>query len=192
MEWNVIDKYLQQQRINNTFNILKQYNISLNEKIVVDLGCGNNRFLESVSNVIRNGYGVDKYEYTSNEYHSNIKRIVNNFDSGDVELFKENSIDIVFMLASLEHLHNPNDIVKEIHRILRPGGVFIFTTPSPHTHGLLTVLSSLGIISKQEINDHKQYFTFTGLRNIIEYSGFSEYEIKSFQLTMNQIGIAYK
>lgn len=43
--------------------------------------------------------------------------------------FKENSVDIVRMSDVLEHLDDPRLVLKEIRRILKPGGIFKFYLP---------------------------------------------------------------
>ena len=44
--------------------------------------------------------------------------------------FENESFDIVTMLAVLEHLSYPEDILKEINRILRKDGRLVLTVPS--------------------------------------------------------------
>jgi len=44
--------------------------------------------------------------------------------------FEDNSFEAVVLGAVLEHLYNPNEIVKEIARILRPGGVVFIDVPN--------------------------------------------------------------
>ena len=43
--------------------------------------------------------------------------------------FKDNSIDGVYMIHVFEHLEKPYDFVKEIWRILKPGGFFYLQVP---------------------------------------------------------------
>lgn len=44
--------------------------------------------------------------------------------------YPENSFDVVFADNVLEHLPDPAAILKEINRVLRPGGVFLGKTPN--------------------------------------------------------------
>lgn len=37
------------------------------------------------------------------------------------------SLDAVFSVSVIEHTNNPRQVIEEIHRVLRPGGVFICT-----------------------------------------------------------------
>lgn len=71
-----------------------------------------------------------------------------------------NSVDCVVALAYLEHIHNPREIIQEMIRITRPGGVIVITTPSDKAKPFLEFFSyTLRLISRREIEEHKQYFT---------------------------------
>lgn len=57
--------------------------------------------------------------------------------------FDDNSFDRVFSHALMEHLDEPVRALREIHRVLRPGG--IVGVCSPDWDGLLVAPSSLGL-----------------------------------------------
>jgi ubiquinone/menaquinone biosynthesis C-methylase UbiE len=44
--------------------------------------------------------------------------------------FQSDSFDIATANMVVEHLANPEAVLREIHRVLRPGGLFIFHTPN--------------------------------------------------------------
>lgn len=44
--------------------------------------------------------------------------------------FPDGNFDVVFADNLLEHLREPADVFAEVHRVLRPGGIFLFKTPS--------------------------------------------------------------
>lgn len=43
--------------------------------------------------------------------------------------FKDNSVDCIFIEAVLEHLYDLQKCLKEIHRVLKPGGIVYSNTP---------------------------------------------------------------
>jgi SAM-dependent methyltransferase len=53
---------------------------------------------------------------------------------GDAERipYDDTQFDLVFADNVLEHLQNPAGVFKEVARVLKPGGVFIFKTPNRH------------------------------------------------------------
>jgi 2-polyprenyl-3-methyl-5-hydroxy-6-metoxy-1,4-benzoquinol methylase len=44
--------------------------------------------------------------------------------------FPDGSFDVVILSAVLEHLYNPNEVLSEISRILRPGGALFLDVPN--------------------------------------------------------------
>jgi ubiquinone/menaquinone biosynthesis C-methylase UbiE len=53
----------------------------------------------------------------------------------------DNSMNIVIADWVLEHVQNPDDFVKEIYRVLKPGGFFCARTP--HKYKYISILASL-------------------------------------------------
>lgn len=107
----------------------------------------------------------------------------------------DSSVAAATSLAVLEHLGLPAVHVSEMHRILRPGGVAIITTPSVRSKRLLELLAfRLHVIDADEIRDHKHYYTKTELRTLLVRAGFAEDAItyRSFALGMNQLVVAAK
>lgn len=82
-------------------------------KRVVDLGCGQNKFPNSL--------GVD---YAGNA-HADVQH--------DLDVYPyplaESSCDVVLLRNVIEHVRNVVGLMEEVHRIGRPGGEVIITTP---------------------------------------------------------------
>ena len=68
------------------------------------------------------------------------------------------------------------------------------TTPARGTDYLQKILSKFNIVSKEEINEHKDLYTRTDLFNILERSNFNEKDINigSFEFFMNLYAVAIK
>ena len=49
---------------------------------------------------------------------------------GESVPYSENSFDMVFSTNVLEHLPEPEKVFNEVHRVLKPGGLFLFKTPN--------------------------------------------------------------
>lgn len=63
------------------------------------------------------------------------------------------------MLAVIEHLSYPIEMLKEIERVLKPSGILLLTAPSHLAKPVLEFLSyRLHIIDEREIRDHKRYY----------------------------------
>lgn len=50
--------------------------------------------------------------------------------------FKDHSFDVVILADVIEHLENESQVIKEVHRILRPGGFLIISTPNRQSEGM--------------------------------------------------------
>lgn len=44
--------------------------------------------------------------------------------------YDDNSFDVVISANVLEHVQDPDSVFDEIHRVLKPGGFFVFQTPN--------------------------------------------------------------
>lgn len=44
--------------------------------------------------------------------------------------YDDNTFDVVFSDNVLEHLEQPDSVFKEVNRVLKPGGVYLFKTPN--------------------------------------------------------------
>ena len=89
--------------------------------------------------------------------------------------FEDESFDIIFSKSVIEHLRDPDYLVDEAYRLLKPGGTFICMTPSwKHSY------------KEQFYIDHTHVTPFTrhSLETICELSGFKSKCIYFFQLPL--------
>jgi len=161
---------------------------------VLDLGCGfNGNFLqkirkESGEKSPENYFGLD---ISVNPNMENIKLIKHNLNNPIP--FEDKSFDVVTSLANLEHLENPEFVLEEIYRVLKPKGILLLTAPSVYGKPVLEFLSfRLGLISRNEIEDHKNYFDRESLLKLLKVTGFSSVDHKYFQIFMNNFARAKK
>lgn len=166
----------------------------LRKGTILDIGCGSvPYFLSSIRFATK--IGVEK-SIPRPESFSPITIL-----SADIERdarlpLEDSSIDVVTMLAVLEHIepvHVPI-VLQEIKRLLRPTGVFIFTTPAKWTDKLLRTMAKVGLVSKEEIEEHKDVYTPDTLHSLLTDAGFSSNNIQlsSFEMGMNIIGKVIK
>jgi len=159
---------------------------------ICDICCGSRgSFLLDTRNLIKEGVGLDREVESRQE-----GAIVFKKTSIDKEINERSEyFNCVTLLAAIEHLENPQNIVNEIFRILRPGGKVLITTPSPRGKWLLEFLAfKIGIVSPKEISDHKHYFSKEELLKICERAGFKNenIKIKEFEFGCNTFLCAKK
>ena len=105
----------------------------INNAIILDLGTGTGRVINIlVKQRIKKIYAVDNspamLTYLKRLYR---KKIQNNgintiLASSDKIPLTSNSIDLITSLHLFKHLRNINPTLKEVSRLLKPGGYFIF------------------------------------------------------------------
>lgn len=122
-----------------------------------------------------------------------LRTVVNDLDMPLI--LEDSSADMCISLAVLEHLNNPQDFLKEVFRVLKPGGRVVLTTPGPSSKLLLEFLAlKLKVIDAAEILDHKNYFSSSDLNLMFTTAGFSsdKIEAKTFIFGMNNVVVAIK
>jgi SAM-dependent methyltransferase len=88
--------------------------------------------------------------------------------------FDAASFDAVTMLAVFEHIEPAKlvDIVKNVYRVLKPGGLFVMTTPASWTDGLLRWMAWAGLVSREEIEEHKDSYSPGKIFEILRKGNF--------------------
>ncbi len=141
---------------------------------LIDIGCATKPYQSLLSGYVSEHVGVDHHETLH--------------DSSQVDLFGtayqipcENvSFDSALCTSVLEHLEEPEQALRECHRVLKPGGVAIYSVPFIwHPH-----------------EEPRDFFRFTkhGLKYLFEKTGFEVIEIKAlsgFWVTFGQLFVYY-
>ena len=163
--------------------------------VLVDLGCGYNaesiHFLHTKFK-FKKIIGIDLNVNKNKNGNTIVLKQGNLNDTLDI---LDNSVDVVLSLAVLEHLDNPLHNLKEISRVLKPGGKLIITTPTPLAKPILEFMAHrLKLISSEEINDHKNYFDSKKLRDMLEEANFEKQHIHTsiFLFGFNNFVLATK
>ena len=182
----ILEPLLRKLRIRRVLpSIRRHYNCRL-----LDIGCGwDARLLRDVEPYIAFGTGVD---FKVPEMIEGKLR-TENLTLLDSLPYVDKSFDLVTMLAVLEHLENPQAILTEIRRVLVPAGELVLTVPSRAARPVIEFLAfRLGVISYEEVADHKAYYDRVSLTNLLEMTGFCVLEHRYFQLGMNNFCVALK
>ena len=158
---------------------------------VLDMGCGyQGTLLQLLEPKISQGIGVD---ISVSKEIKNPKLNLVQHDLNQTLPFPSDRFDVVISLANLEHLSNSKEAFLEMHRVMKPGGFLLLTTPTPLAKPVLEFLSyELKIISEEEIRDHKTYFNRDLLITYCKMVGYSWWEHRYFQMGMNNFLKAQK
>jgi ubiquinone/menaquinone biosynthesis C-methylase UbiE len=95
---------------------------------VMDLGCGRGGVVELFWRDVRLAAGLDPDAPSLAEHHSPGLPVIRG--RGEHLPFVDRSFDLVVCLWVLEHVEDPEAFLTEVHRVLMPGGHFVFLTPN--------------------------------------------------------------
>ncbi|HVE75422.1 MAG TPA: methyltransferase domain-containing protein [Actinomycetota bacterium] len=154
---------------------------------ILDLGCGTTPYF-LIKTRFSEKAGVEKRPVHMPE-GAHVRATVHDIEKPQSLPFEDGSFEVVTMLAVLEHL-DPKRLIgllDEIHRLLRPGGTVILTTPASWTDPILAVMARLGLVSHEEIDEHHQTHTHRSLRELFSRSRFgnAHLQLGRFELGMN-------
>jgi ubiquinone/menaquinone biosynthesis C-methylase UbiE len=111
---------------------IKKNPIALNTRKYVDLGCGNGTFTLEVAKILgtQQIYGVeisDKLVLEGRDKGIKAVRADLNYDRLP---FLDEEFDVASSFSVIEFLWNPDNMISEAYRVLRPAAHFILTTPN--------------------------------------------------------------
>lgn len=101
---------------------------------LLEVGCGESGALRSLvrERLVpeKNIYGIDQSDKATAELKKMLPQA--HIQSGDIYRlpFKDNYFDIVLMMEVIEHLANSSVALKEIKRVLKPGGLLYISFPN--------------------------------------------------------------
>jgi ubiquinone/menaquinone biosynthesis C-methylase UbiE len=124
------------------------------------------------------------YEVVSIDIEKNYKKC-SIVDANKKLPFKNDSFDLIWCSEVIEHLNNPQKVVKEFNRVIKPGGEIILTTPNSY-FWLFRIASIFGLTPKKiQRKDHKHFFSKKDMDKLFpkaDISGFFPYCILKFKI----------
>jgi len=158
---------------------------------ILDIGCGSYPlFLTTVA--FEEKYGLERgVDEDARKKMKELGITVINHSAEDEKglPFGDNYFDVVSALAVFEHIEPRHlaGIHKEIYRVLKPGGIYVMTTPAVWTDGLLRMLAKLRLITDVEIKDHKGSYNHSMISSVLGEAGFCKEKMRFgyFELFMN-------
>ena len=147
---------------------------------LLDVGCGYNNLVRAYGS----GVGVDVYKWDS---------VVVQIDDASSLPFPDSSFETVTIIASLNHIPNRAEALREIRRVLTPNGKVLITMIGPFIGWFAHVFfrhdekvrGGFGENEKKGIDREE-------MRGLLTETGFRIVKERSFELGLNSLFIAHK
>jgi len=91
------------------------------------------------------------------------------------------SLDVAMVVSVLEHVSDAPGLLREVKRLLAPGGVALINVPSWRGKTFLELSAfRLGLSPASEMDDHKMYYDVRDLWPLLVAAGFRPSQIRCF------------
>jgi ubiquinone/menaquinone biosynthesis C-methylase UbiE len=160
-------------------NLLQKY-VKNKNNLILDAGCGTGAgmlYLQEFGKV----YGVDLSQKAVNYCK---KRGITRVKLGDVSNlpYKDNFFDIICLMDVIEHVSNDKLVIREMHRVLKKGGLLLMTLPA------LPFIYS----KHDKAQGHFKRYSKNDLAKIFKGSGFKEKKMSYFNIFLSPLIIAIR
>jgi SAM-dependent methyltransferase len=161
----------------------------------LDIGCGRGELVWAAK---ESGWDVEGMDPSKDFVEFGRKVLGVDIKVGILEegMFPSNSFDAVALGGIIEHLYNPKELLKEVHRILKPNGWFWFD--APNEDGLYMQIGNLYmrlrgkdwvvVLAPTFSPYHVQGFNKKSLKILMENSNFLVKEMNVFGEINQQTG----
>lgn len=172
-----VNMYDTLKRVDVFYNDLLK-NEDLTNKKILDAGCGTGWFSAEAcrrgANVTSMDLGEGLLRQVAKKCDS--KRVVGSI----LEMpFDDNTFDYVVSSEVIEHTPNPPQAIKEIYRVLRPGGIVILSTPNQFWYFSLRIANALNIRPYQGLENWSKWGK---LKKTFQSNGFAVSNIQGIHL----------
>jgi methionine biosynthesis protein MetW len=190
-----MEKYLNYSRkiiANSEEALSKVVGKILPGSIVLDIGCSDGmlgRYLVKEKDCVVDGVDIDlvAIERCKGIYR---KVICKDFERDSfLDEFQLRSYDYIVIADIIEHLVNPEKLLSEINKLIKPDGVIIFSIPNVN-HIALAIHLLLGSFnySKNGLLDqtHLRFYTYETIVKLLQSNGLHLWEIDKVEKELNQ------
>ncbi len=163
-----------------------------NKGKVLEIGCGEGQFIRAIKKYssLLDCYGSD-ISQNAIDKAKNHNDGVRYFISQENRLpFEDNLFDAVLIYDVLEHVKNPEIILKEINRVLKKGGLFYAFVPCEGDYisfWFLLKKTGLGTDLTFKYAGHINYFSRKGLFSLLKKSNFEILQIRYSEHVFGQL-----
>jgi len=148
--------------------LYKRYGLKTKDNFL-DIGCGRGEFLKGFIGCGVRGYAVDQ-SMAALRYCPEAELRNSDIENDGIP-YPDNFFDVVYSKSVIEHFHYPERLIKEMHRVLKPGGLAITLCPS-WEYNYRTYFDDYS---------HRTPFMLESLRDIQLIHGFDDVQVEYFR-----------
>jgi len=148
--------------------LYNRFNFKKGDKFL-DIGCGRGEFLRGFIDCGVQGHGVDRSR-TAERYCPEAELRTADLENEELP-YPDNHFDVIYSKSVIEHFYYPEKLVKEMFRVLKPGGLLITMCPD----------WEYNVRNYFEDYTHRTPFTQTSLRDIQMIHGFENIKVEYFR-----------
>jgi len=99
---------------------------------ILDIGCGDGTFLQQLDKTLARPYEYHGVEFSEDmvEKAQGLPYDIRRCNLEDRIPYSDASFDLVYAGEVIEHIYNPDHLLEECRRVLKPGGLLIVSTPN--------------------------------------------------------------
>jgi 2-polyprenyl-3-methyl-5-hydroxy-6-metoxy-1,4-benzoquinol methylase len=179
----LISPWLKNIRLRATANAIP------NGSIVLDLACGAGALRSHLPPNCKY-YGVDRIDPASRDQFDAFV----NLDLSSVDVFQkisewlpEKKVDVITLIAFIEHVKNPERILEGAFSLLKEDGLLLATTPHPIGRRIHDILAKLHICSPSGADEHEKFLGKQDLERVFSKAMFSINRYQRFLFGLNQL-----
>lgn len=144
---------------------------------LLDVGCGTGYFLAGMKASGWQAEGIEPDKGAAKE--AEMRSACKVYGEAELDLFSESSFDLITMWHVLEHVSDPVGRIRQLKRILKPGGRLIIAVPN---HSSLDARHYTSFWAAWDVPRHLNHFVPTDLKKLMEVEGFSFIGMKGMPL----------
>jgi 2-polyprenyl-3-methyl-5-hydroxy-6-metoxy-1,4-benzoquinol methylase len=157
--------------------VLKHLSRDRTIQTVIDVGCGGGDFASGLAGAGYNVYGIDLSEdaiAAARARQIGHFAVSSAYDSLTAP-FKQTAFDAAVCIETIEHLYSPQKLAQKVREALRPGGLFVVTTPYwGYAKNLALAISGRidRALTASWEGGHIKHFSRTTLTRVLTEQGF--------------------
>jgi len=152
---------------------------------ILDIGCGRAWMLAKLKQLGWECYGTEWSETLVNLHRQNGLQVFREIDLRDCH-FADQYFDVVTLWHVFEHIYNPSEILAEIRRVIKPGGLIVLATPD---FGGLSARLARQSWFALDVPRHLYHYSHKTLPDMLEAAGFKVFRRRHLSIEQDLFGM---